>query len=167
MQQVRKALAALAVGVMAAAPQGALAQKEKPGAPVAPVAPLTSVKPVYSAPATFDVEVCNRSGITAAAAISYIPVDEVTWFNEGWFTVEPGACETIATTDNTFFYVYAEQRNSGELFWGGTHAQCVQYPGPFALWDDGSDFCPGDYESVDFQEWEATEPGIFTWYLDK
>lgn len=157
MKIIRKALAALAVAALLAGPQAALAQKEKTSA---------SSSATYASPDTVDVEVCNRSGVTAAAAISYLPVGQATWYNEGWFTVEPGACEIIATTDNTFFYLYAEQRNSGELYWGGDHGQCVQYPGPFALWDDGSDYCPDSYDSVDFREVEATETGYFTWYLD-
>lgn len=148
-------VAAVAVSLVAGSPGVASAQS-KPG--MAPPPPPPS--------ATVDIRVCNNSGRNGTVAVSYVEVGSGRFINRGWYEVANGACREIVTTDNANFYMYGDTLDSSGRTWSGNHALCVQYPGPYTFWSDGSDTCPTGYETRDFVALHAEEPGTYTWTLD-
>ena len=148
-------VAAIAVSLAAGSP-GVAAAQSKPG--MTPPAPTR--------PATVDIRVCNESGRNAIAAISYVEVGTGRFINRGWYTVNDGACTELVSTDNANFYMYADALDGSGRYWKGNHALCVQYPGPYTFWSDGSDTCPAGYETRDFVALHADEVGRYTWTLN-
>ena len=148
-------IAAIAVSLVAGSP-GLAAAQTKPG--MAPPAPAQS--------ATVDVRVCNESGRNGSVAISYVEVGTGRFINRGWYVVNNGACTELVSTDNSNFYMYGDTLDGSGRTWSGDHALCVQYPGPYTFWSDGSDTCPAGYEVRNFVPMHAEETGPFTWTLE-
>jgi uncharacterized membrane protein len=133
---------------------------------LAPDMAVAQVKPNKLAPATVDIQVCNQSGRNGTVAISYVEVGTGRFINRGWFEVANGACESIVSTDNANFYMYGDTLDGSGRTWSGNHALCVQYPGPYTFWSDGSDTCPAGYEIRNFVAMTAESTGTYTWTLD-
>ncbi len=147
-------VAAIAASLVAGSPGLADAQS-KPG--MAPPAPAR--------PATVDIRVCNESGRNGTVAISYVEVGTGRFINRGWYTVNNGACAALVSTDNANFYMYGETTDGSGRVWAGNHALCVQHPGPYTFWSDGSDTCPAGYETRNFVVMHAESVGQYTWTL--
>lgn len=147
--------AAIAASLVAGSPGAADAQS-KPG-----MAPPTPARP-----ATVDVRVCNESGRNGTVAISYVEVGTGRFINRGWYVVNNGACTELVSTDNANFYMYGDTLDGSGRRWEGTHALCVQYPGPYTFWSDGSDSCPAGYETRNFVVMHAEDVGPYTWTLE-
>ena len=141
--------AAVAAGLIALAPAPATAQT-KPG----------------MASSTVDIQVCNRSGRNASVAISYVEVGTGQFLNRGWYDVYADTCIDLFSTDNANFYMYGDATDGSGRSWSGNHALCVQYPGPYTFWSDGSDTCPYGYETRNFVPMHADETGPYVWTLD-
>jgi len=153
--RTRLVAAAIAATLALGAPGLAIAQS-KPG--MAPAAPAR--------PATVDIRVCNESGRNASIAISYVEVGSGRFINRGWYVVNNGQCTAIVSTDNANFYMYGDAIDGSGRSWSGNHALCVQYPGPYTFWSDGSDTCPSGYETRNFVVLGAEDVGTYTWTLD-
>lgn len=153
--KTRLVAAAIAAMFTVGAPGQAAAQS-KPG--MTPPAPAR--------PATVDIRVCNESGRDATAAVSYVEVGSGRFINRGWYDVANGACANLVTTDNANFYLYADASDGSGRSWSGNHTLCVQYPGPYTFWSDGSDTCPTGYETRNFVVLRADDVGTYTWTLD-
>jgi len=150
-------VAALAVSVAVVTP-GVAAAQGKPG--------MRAASPPRPSSATVDVEVCNRSGRNSTVAISYVEVGSGRFINRGWYEVADGACTSLVSTDNANFYMYGDTLDGSGRTWSGNHALCVQYPGPYTFWSDGSETCPAGYETRNFVVMHAEETGTYTWTLD-
>jgi uncharacterized membrane protein len=112
------------------------------------------------------IQVCNNSANPANVAISYQPINQANFYNEGWYTIAPRACRELAQTTNGYFYGYAEVVNDGARYWSGDHPLCVQYPGPFAFWSSGSTQCARGQEVRQFVTMHTENWGVYTWSLD-
>ncbi|MBU1540721.1 MAG: DUF1036 domain-containing protein [Alphaproteobacteria bacterium] len=148
-------VAAIAVSLVAVSP-GAAAAQSKPGMSA----------PTPARPATVDIRVCNESGRNGTVAISYVEVGTGRFINRGWYVVNNGACTELVSTDNANFYMYGDTTDGSGRSWSGNHALCVQYPGPYTFWSDGSDTCPAGYETRNFVVMHADEVGPYTWTLE-
>lgn len=151
----RLVVAVLAMSFAAGAPDLAAAQS-KPG--MTPPAPAR--------PATVDIRVCNESGRNGSVAISYVEVGTGRFINRGWYEVANGVCTELVSTDNANFYLYGDTTDGSGRSWSGNHALCVQYPGPYTFWSDGSQTCPAGYETRDFVVMRADDVGTYTWTLE-
>ena len=71
-----------------------------------------------------DFRVCNDGGETVGVAIGYRGSDG--WVSEGWWHVEPQACEVLVagTLSSRFFYLYAENAERSRR-WGGEVRMCT------------------------------------------
>jgi uncharacterized membrane protein len=162
--KTRLFVAAIAAALVAGLPDVAAAQSKpgmvapggKPG--MAPSAPMPS--------STVDVRVCNRSGRNGTVAISYVEVGTGQFVTRGWYEVQDGACRELVSTDNANFYMYGDTLDGSGRVWSGDHSLCVQYPGPYTLWYDGSDTCPTGYETRNFVQLRSDSFGSYTWNLD-
>lgn len=132
---------------------------------LAPAAGHAQVKQNKTGGATVDIQVCNESGRDGTVAISYVEVGSAQFINRGWYEVADGTCEAIVSTDNANFYMYGDTLDGSGRAWTGNHALCVQYPGPYTFWSDGSDSCPVGYEIRNFVVMHADDVGTFTWTL--
>ncbi|HYC68025.1 DUF1036 domain-containing protein [Brevundimonas sp.] len=135
-------------------------------AALAPAVAAAQVKPNKSTSATVDIQVCNESGRNGTVAISYVEVGSGQFINRGWFEVANGTCQAIVSTDNANFYMYGDTLDGSGRTWSGNHPLCVQYPGPYTFWSDGSDSCPVDYEIRNFVAMHADDVGAYTWTLN-
>ena len=81
---------------------------------------------------TFNLQVCNQSGVSAFVAVSSLTgVGSNQWHVEGWWTVPAGSCQVLGSFPDGWFYYYAEQVGASQNEWTGTALRlCVQYPGP-------------------------------------
>jgi uncharacterized membrane protein len=111
------------------------------------------------------IRVCNNSDDAARVALSYQPVGSNIFYNEGWFGVGARQCENLRTTENAFFYGYAEVENDGGRYWSGDFPLCVQYPGPYAFWTYGSQ-CEAGQELRQFVTMQAQNFGEYVWTLE-
>ena len=152
--KTRLFVTAIAVSLVTALP-GVAAAQSKPG--MAPPAPAR--------PATVDIRVCHESGRNGTVAISYVEVGTGRFINRGWYEVANGVCRALVSTDNANFYMYGDTLDGSGRVWAGNHALCVQYPGPYTFWSDGSDTCPAGYETRDFVVLRADDVGQYTWTL--
>ncbi|MCS6624921.1 DUF1036 domain-containing protein [Roseibacterium beibuensis] len=128
--------------------------------------PASAQKANSSYTPTVDLKVCNESGRNATVAVSYVEVGTARFINRGWYDVYNGSCIDLVSTDNSNFYMYADATDGSGRSWSGAHALCVQYPGPYTFWSDGSDTCPSGYETRDFVPMHAEEVGDYTWTLE-
>ncbi len=157
-------IVAISASLIAGIPGLAAAQSKPP-------LPGFGSKPGLAAPApaqatTVDIRVCNRSGRNGTVAISYVEVGTGQFVTRGWYDVDDGACRELVSTDNANFYMYGDTLDGSGRVWSGDHALCVQYPGPYTLWYDGSDTCPTGYETRDFVVLRSDSFGSYTWNLD-
>lgn len=112
------------------------------------------------------VRVCNNTNDNARIALSYQPLGSAQFYNEGWFGVPSRSCQDVVTTGNAYFYGYAEVENNGSRYWAGNHSLCVQYPGPYAFWTTGAEYCERGQEVRNFVVMHADDFGTYTWTLD-
>lgn len=150
--RTRLFIAAIAVSLAVGAP-GVAAAQSKPG-----MAPPAS--------STVDIQVCNHSGRDGSVAISYVEVGSGRFINRGWYLAADGDCTAVVSTDNSNFYMYGDTLDGSGRTWSGDHPLCVQYPGPYTFWSDGSATCPAGYETRDFVVMRAETTGTYTWTLD-
>jgi len=134
-------------------------------------ASLVSAAPVKasgppSGSSVITLRVCNATQVMAQVAISYQPVGAGTFSNAGWYNVAPGQCRDLAQTTNAYMYGYAEVEGSDTDVWQGDHPLCVEYPGPYEFWDNGSAYCEGHQEVRNFVTMHAQNLGVFTWTLN-
>jgi len=115
---------------------------------------------------TITIRVCNNTNDPANVSVSYQPVNQSNFYNQGWFTVAPRACSDLAETTNGFFYAYGEVVNNGTRFWGGDFPLCVIYPGPFNFWSDNSSTCANGQELRNFVQTQTQSFGVYTWNLN-
>ena len=113
------------------------------------------------------IRICNNTNDPANVSISYQPVNQRQFYNQGWFTVQSRACSDLAETTNGYFYAYAEVVNDGTRYWSGDFPLCVVYPGPFNFWSDDSDRCANGQEVRQFVQMQTNDFGVFTWNLDQ
>jgi uncharacterized membrane protein len=135
-------------------------------AALAPAVATAQVKQNKTGAATVDIQVCNESGRNGTVAISYVEVGTSRFINRGWFEVANGTCQNIVSTDNANFYMYGDTLDGSGRRWSGDHPLCVQYPGPYTFWSDGSDTCPTGYEIRNFVVMHADTTGTYTWTLN-
>ncbi len=96
-----------------------LSQSDKEAAP--PAAPATNA----NAKTEGGLELCNDTQSHIGVAFGY--KDKQGWASEGWWNVDPGACETVLTGKliARFYYFYAVDYDKGG-FWGGNAPMCTQ-----------------------------------------
>lgn len=111
------------------------------------------------------IRVCNNTNDNARVALSFQPVGQSVFYNEGWFGIPSRSCQELRSTDNAFFYGYAEVENDSSRTWAGDMPLCVQYPGPYAFWTRG-DQCERGQEVRQFVTMQARAFGNYTWTLD-
>ena len=116
---------------------------------------------------TITIGVCNNTNDPANVSVSYQPVNQRQFYNQGWFNVQSRACSDLAETTNGYFYAYAEVVNDGTRFWSGDFPLCVIYPGPFNFWSDNSGQCGAGQELRQFVQMQTDDFGVFTWNLDQ
>jgi uncharacterized membrane protein len=131
-----------------------------------PDSAFAQAKQNKSTSGTVDIEVCNESGRNGTVAISYVEVGTGQFINRGWYEVANGSCTSIVSTDNANFYLYGDTLDGSGRTWSGDHPLCVQYPGPYTFWSDGSETCPVGYEIKNFVAMHANETGTYTWTLN-
>lgn len=112
------------------------------------------------------LRVCNNTSEAAKVAISYQPVGQSGFYNEGWFEIAPRRCEDLARTTNAYMYAFANVTDDHDRVWAGDHPLCVELPGPYAFWTTRSAYCENHQESRDFVVLQASNFGVFTWNLD-
>lgn len=117
------------------------------------------------APSQTEVEVCNDSGIAVMVAVSSVDVGDTRFRDHGWYSVPVAGCRVVATTDNAFFYLYAEATGGHAWRWEGSHGQCVIYPGPYSQYSARSSQCGPGMTWRGFHRHEQTNFGRFTWRL--
>lgn len=115
---------------------------------------------------TITIRVCNNTNDPANVSVSYQPVNQQNFYNQGWFTVAPRACSDLAETTNGYFYGYAEVVNNGSRYWGGDFPLCVIYPGPFNFWSDNSRTCANGQDLRNFVQMQTQSFGVYTWNLN-
>jgi uncharacterized membrane protein len=94
---------------------------------------------------TFTFQVCNNSKVSASVAVSNLVSATDNRFEvQGWWTVTSGTCENLGDFPQGWFYIYAEQTNTGAEVWEGDVPLCVQYPGPFEVIHTASITCDAD-----------------------
>jgi len=145
---LRFVLAAALLSLAVGAPAPALAQK----------APSEQGEIVF--------RVCNNTNDPTRVAVSYQPVGSGQFYNEGWYGVPSRSCQDLVRTGNAYIYGYAEVENDGSRYWAGDHPLCVQYPGPYAFWSTGSQYCEAGQDLRNFVVMHADAFGVYTWTLD-
>lgn len=90
------------------------------GLMVAMIAGLLTAVPQ---PASADLKICNNSASRVGIALGY--KDTKGWASEGWWNVDPKACETLLEGDliARFYYIYAVDYDKGGS-WGGDAILC-------------------------------------------
>lgn len=110
--------------------------------------------------------VCNNTNFNTRVAVSYQPNGQSQFYNEGWYGVPSRTCQDLVHTGNAYVYAYAEVENDGTRYWSGDMPLCVQYPGPYAFWSTGSQYCESNQEVRNFVTMHAENFGVFTWNLN-
>lgn len=110
------------------------------------------------------IRVCNNTNSNATVAVSYQPLGQNTFYNEGWFNVGSRSCTDLVTTGNAYFYGYAEVIGDANSVWAGDFPLCVQYPGPYAFWTYGTQ-CEVGQVVRNFVSMHADNWGVYTWTL--
>ena len=115
----------------------------------------------------FLFRVCNNSGVTAAVAISpHVSTSDSRFRVVGWYVAEPG-CTNIGSYPKGWFYFFAEQRNSGRIYWGNNDIQlCVEHPGPFDRVNVAGYTCDSSDLKGFSSEFIDAGTGTYTWTLN-
>ena len=129
-------------------------------------APAVAQKPGETGSGEILFRVCNNTNNPTRVAVSYQPVGSGQFYNEGWYGVPSRSCQDIVRTGNAYIYGYAEVENDGSRYWAGDHPLCVQYPGPYAFWSTGSQYCAAGQELRNFVVMHVETFGEYTWTLD-
>jgi uncharacterized membrane protein len=115
---------------------------------------------------TFNFEVCNKSNVSASVAVSNLESVGSSRFEvQGWWTVPAGNCESLGNFPQGWFYIYAEQTNSGQEVWEGDFPLCVQFPGPFDRINSAGVTCSSDELKQFTAEEIPSTTGTFTYTL--
>jgi len=87
------------------------------------VAAAMILTPAVSTPARADLKICNNSGSRVGIALGY--KDTKGWASEGWWNIDPKACETLLEGDliARYYYIYAVDYDKGGS-WGGEAILC-------------------------------------------
>ena len=118
---------------------------------------------------TFSFQVCNHSSVEASVATaSHVSTTDGNFVIQGWWNVAAGACSTIGTFPQGWFYFYAEQTNTQDLVWKGTDVQiCVAYPGPFSRVNAPNYSCANNEQLRGFTGANiGSNIGTYTWNLN-
>jgi uncharacterized membrane protein len=114
----------------------------------------------------FELEVCSNEYLPVYVAFAGRP-DPYSdmWTSEGWYKIDSGKCETIATLRKGDFFVAAHNKRA---VWEGTESYCTAADRAFTrvLLPEGSD-CLEDEESTNFikKNFEGSD-SKFTWTLN-
>jgi uncharacterized membrane protein len=78
-----------------------------------------------SAPASADLKLCNKTQSRVGVAIGY--KDKDGWASEGWWNVQPNACETLypGPLIARYYYVFAVDYDKGGS-WSGDAILCTR-----------------------------------------
>ena len=133
--------------------------------PQQPPAPSTNSESSSGASSATTFKVCNRTSWKIAIAMDYMPVGENDWREVGWFTVTPGDCASLATTNNRYIYARGEGLDGANLYWGGDAHHCVVNPGPYDFRTTAGGDCPQG-EAKEFKSFYMPAGPEFTWNLD-
>jgi uncharacterized membrane protein len=115
---------------------------------------------------TFNFEVCNKSNVSASVAVSNLEAVGGSRFEvQGWWTVAAGNCESLGNFPQGWFYIYAEQTNTGQEVWEGDFPLCVQFPGPFDRINSAGVTCSSDELKMFTAEEIPSTTGTFTYTL--
>ena len=116
---------------------------------------------------TFSLKVCNTSKVSASVAISnLVGVGDKRFEVQGWWTVASGDCDTLGNFPQGWFYIYAEQTNTGQEVWEGDFPLCVQFPGPFDRINSAGVTCSSDELKLFTAEEIPSTTGTFTYTLN-
>ncbi len=77
----------------------------------------------WSTPVRADLKICNNTGSRIGVALGY--KDTKGWATEGWWNVDPQACETLLEGDliARYYYLFAVDYDKGGS-WGGNANLC-------------------------------------------
>jgi uncharacterized membrane protein len=115
----------------------------------------------------FTFEVCNRSNVSASVAVSNrVAPGDARFEVQGWWTVAAGNCENLGDFVQGWFYIYAEQTNSGRIVWEGDFPLCIQYPGPFDVVHASGITCSSNLLKQFTAEQIPSTTGTFTYTLN-
>ena len=116
---------------------------------------------------TFLFRICNASAVPAAAAVtSRVSPTDNRWVVRGWWIVNAGDCANIGNFPKGWIYFYAEQKDSGQIYWGGSAVQlCITYPGPFERINTTGFTCENNELKGFDSEQVGPGTGTFTWTL--
>jgi uncharacterized membrane protein len=70
------------------------------------------------------LEICNQTRVRAAIAIGYKSGDE--WVSEGWWNIDPGACQAVVDGDLKHRYYYVRPRGEADFIGEFDYAFCTQ-----------------------------------------
>jgi uncharacterized membrane protein len=118
---------------------------------------------------SFRFRVCNQSNVTSSVAIlSRVSTGDNRFVVKGWWTVGAGDCEWIGYFPQGWVYFYAEQRNSGRIYWGGNDVSiCIRYPGPWERINSTGYNCRSDEALKGFiGDFISSNTGTYTWTLE-
>jgi uncharacterized membrane protein len=116
---------------------------------------------------TFSFQVFNNSKVSASVAVSNLVAAGDSRFEvQGWWTVASGACENLGDFPQGWFYIYAEQTNTGAEVWEGDVPLCVQFPGPFEVIHSTSITCDANLLKQFNSENIPSTTGQFTFTLN-
>jgi len=86
---------------------------------------------LFAAPAQADFTVCNKAPHPAKVALGRF--DGRDWMSEGWWTVKPGACETLVKgpLQARYYYLYGSDGAAG--VWDGATSFCTAPSAKFSI----------------------------------
>lgn len=111
--------------------------------------------------ANADFTVCNQNERQVAVSVAFR--DGNMWTSNGWWVVEPGACDVVIRGDlaQTRYYLYATELETGGL-WEGPNTFCTA-PTSFAI-SGRLDCRERGYEETGF--FEIDTKGAVNWQQD-
>lgn len=79
----------------------------------------------WPGPARADLKICNNTQSRVGVALGY--KDTKGWASEGWWNINPQACETLLEGDliARYYYIYAVDYDKGGA-WGGNSFLCTR-----------------------------------------
>ena len=111
--------------------------------------------------ASADLTVCNQNERQVAVSVAFR--DSNMWTSNGWWIIEPGACDVVIRSDlaQARYYLYASELETGGL-WEGPNIFCTA-PTSFAI-SGRLDCQERGYEETGFFEIETE--GAVNWRQD-